>query len=30
MFSAYSTHGKLKPRLILAEEFWAGLIQAAA
>ena len=27
---AYSTHGQLKPRLILAEGFWAGLIQAAA
>ena len=29
-FTAYSTHGQLKPRLILAEEFWVGLIQAAA
>ena len=30
MFTAYSTHGWLRPRLVLAEEFWAGLIQAAA
>ena len=30
MFTAYSTQGQLKPRLILAEEFWDGLIQAAA
>ena len=29
-FTAYSTHGYFKPRLILAEEFWVGLIQAAA
>jgi len=29
-FTAYSTHGQLKPQLILAEEFWAGLIQAAS
>ena len=29
MFTAYSTQGQLKPRLILAEEFWDGLIQAA-
>ena len=30
MFMAYSTQGQLKPRLILAEGFWDGLIQAAA
>ena len=30
MFTAYSTQGQLKPRLILAEGFWDGLIQAAA
>ena len=30
MFKAYSTQGQLKPRLILAEGFWDGLIQAAA
>ena len=30
MFLAYSTQGQLKPRLILAEGFWDGLIQAAA
>ena len=30
MFTAYSTQGQLKPRLILAEEFWGGLIQATA
>ena len=30
MFTAYSTQGQLKPRLILAEGFWYGLIQAAA
>ena len=30
MFTAYSTPGQLKPRLILAEGFWDGLIQAAA
>ena len=29
-FTAYSTDGYFKPRLILAEEFWVGLIQAAA
>ena len=29
-FTAYSTHGQLKARLILAGEFWAGLILAAA
>ena len=29
MFTAYSTQGQLKPRLILAEGFWDGLIQAA-
>ena len=29
MFTAYSTEGQLKPRLILAEGFWDGLIQAA-
>ena len=29
MFTAYSTQGQLKPRLILAEGFWGGLIQAA-
>ena len=29
-FTAYSTHGQLKTRLILAKDFWAGLIQAAA
>ena len=29
-FTAYSTHGQLKSRLILADEFWIGLIQAAA
>ena len=29
-FTAYSTHGQLKSRLILADEFWVGLIQAAA
>ena len=29
-FTAYLTRGQLKPRLILAAEFWAGLIQAAA
>ena len=28
MFKAYSTPGRLKPRLILAEGFWDGLIQA--
>ena len=28
--TTHSTHGLLKPRLILPEEFWAGLIQAAA
>ena len=28
MFTAYSTPGQLKPRLILAEGFWDGLIQA--
>ena len=28
--TAYSTHGQLKARLILAGEFWAGLILAAA
>ena len=27
---AYSTHGQLKPRLILAKGFGAGLIQATA
>ena len=30
MFTAYSTQGQLKPRVILAEGFWDGLIQAAA
>ena len=30
MFTAYSTKGQLKPRLILAEGFWDGLLQAAA
>ena len=30
MFTAYSTQGQLKLRLILAEEFWDGLIQAVA
>ena len=30
MLTAYSTHGQLNPRLILAEGFWVGLIQAAA
>ena len=30
MFTAYSTQGQLKPRLILAEGFWNGLIQATA
>ena len=30
MFTAYSTQGQLKPRLILAEGFWDGLLQAAA
>ena len=30
MFTAYSTQGQLKPRLILAEGFCDGLIQAAA
>ena len=30
MFKAYSTQGQLKPRLILAEGFWDGLLQAAA
>ena len=30
MFTAYSTQGQLKPRLIVAEGFWYGLIQAAA
>ena len=30
MLTAYSTQGQLKPRLILAEGFWDGLIQAAA
>ena len=30
MFTAYSTPGQLKPRLILAKGFWDGLIQAAA
>ena len=30
MFTAYSTQGQLKPRLILAEGFWDGLIQAVA
>ena len=30
MFTAYSTQGQIKPRLILAEGFWDGLIQAAA
>ena len=30
MFTAYSTQGQLKPRLILAEGFWDRLIQAAA
>ena len=30
MFTAYLTQGQLKPRLILAEGFWDGLIQAAA
>ena len=30
MFTAYSTQGLLKPRLILAEGFWYGVIQAAA
>ena len=30
MFTAYSTQGQLKPRLILAEGFWDGLIQATA
>ena len=29
-FTAYSTHGQLKSRLILASEFWVGLIQTAA
>ena len=29
MFKAYSTQGQLKPRLIVAEGFWDGLIQAA-
>ena len=28
--TAYSTHGQLKSRLMLADEFWVGLIQAAA
>ena len=30
MFMAYATQGQLKPRLILAEGFWDGLIQALA
>ena len=30
IFTAYSTQGQLKPRLILAEGFWYGLLQAAA
>ena len=30
MFTAYSTQGQLKPRLILAEGFCDGLVQAAA
>ena len=30
MFTAYSTQDQLKPRLILAEGFWDGLLQAAA
>ena len=30
MFTAYSTQGQLKLRLVLAEGFWYGLIQAAA
>ena len=30
MFTAYSTQGQLKPRLILAKGFWDGPIQAAA
>ena len=30
MFTAYSTQGQLKPRPILAEGFWDGLIQPAA
>ena len=30
MFTAYSTQGQLKSRLILAEGFWDRLIQAAA
>ena len=30
MFTAYSTQGQLKPRVVLAEGFWDGLIQAAA
>ena len=30
MFTAYSAQGQLKPRLILAEGFRDGLIQAAA
>ena len=29
MFTAYSTQGQLKPRLILVEGFWDGIIQAA-
>ena len=29
-FKAYSTHGQLKSRLIPADEFWVGLIKAAA
>ena len=30
MFTAYATQGQLKQRLILAEGFWDGLIQALA
>ena len=30
VFTPYSTQGQLKPRLILAEGIWDGLIQAAA
>ena len=30
MCTAYSAQGQLKPRLILAEGFWDGLIQATA
>ena len=30
MFTAYTTQGQLKPRLILAAGFWGGLIQAVA